>query len=623
MNQTTQTRNKVEVTDDVVWLDDASPVELRADDELGENVVVFPLSSEFPVPRYDGDEVLVHTPTAVDLSMLNGGSAPLLDNHRTHGDLSAILGVIERAWLHQRRVYVQVRFSQRAAAQEILADLKDGIIRNVSVGYSRLKIEHDEENDVYRVTKWTPKEASLVTVPADPTVGVGRAATLTGNPRGQEMAPTNTMPSVEPEVTDEQRAEAFETAINEVTQLAQEHNISDLAREFIRSAVANGDCPRIEVFRGIARANIPEDKPLRNEEIGLGNEERRAFSVVNLARSMRDGASSADREAAAFEMEACDAAAAASEGAQRGQYVLPADLMSSWGDFTINGINSRSDMARAALGTGGTGAVQNTDHLADRFIDNLRNRLVLGSLGVTMLPGLSGNVEIPGADANISAAWLASEDADAAESNPSFRTVNLAIKDLAAYTDMTRRMLVQSTIAIEQYVRNQLARAMAEAIDSAGFYGAGSGGVPEGIANVTGIGSVTFAAAVPTREELIDLKTAIANTNRGTDIAYVANSTMTGDFQKTKVDAGSGIFLMQNETDRLIGKRYEETNQITDGDVFSGAFQDMLMGMWGSLELDRSTEAKFLSGGLRLRAIQSVDFGYQRVGSFALGNDGV
>ena len=46
------------------------------------------------------------------------------------------------------------------------------------------------------------------------------------------------------------------------------------------------------------------------------------------------------------------------------------------------------------------------------------------------------------------------------------------------------------------------------------------------------------------------------------------------------------------------------------------------MGMWGSLELDRSTEAKFLSGGLRIRAIQSVDFGVRRVGSFALGNDG-
>lgn len=612
---------------ELFWSPTGSVVEVRADkEELGDNVVTFSLSSEEPYRRYDGDEILVHSAAAVDLSFLNSGNAPLLDNHNTYDGVRTILGVIEKAWLSKKRVYVQCRFSKRADAQDVLADLKDGIIKNVSVGYRRLKIERSEDEDTYRVTKWMPKEASLVLVPADPTVGIGRAATTTSTERATIMSGTPVMPSVEPEMTDEQRGAAMETAINEVTELAASHNIADLGRAFISQAIAAGETPRIEVFRGIARANIPEDKPLKNEEIGLGDEERRQFSIVNLARSMRDGASSADLEAAAFEREACDAAASSQTGAQRGQFVLPPDLMTHWGDFTVGGVNSRSvtvDTVRAALATSGTGAIQNVDHLADRFIENLRNRLVLGNLGATMLPGLDGNVEIPGADANISAAWLASEDADAAESNPSFRTVTLSIKDLAAYTDLTRRMLIQSTIAIEQYVRNQLTRAMAEAIDLAGFYGAGSGGVPEGIANVTGIGSVTFAAAIPTREEIIDLKTAIADTNRGTDIAYVANSTMTGDFQKTKVDPGSGTFLMQNEADRLIGKRYEETNQITDGDLFAGHFPDMLMGLWGSLELDRSTEAKFLSGGLRLRAIQSVDFGYQRVGSFALGNDGV
>lgn len=613
-----------ENNDDIVWSVPGASLDLRSGDDLDENVVTFSLSSEQPYRRYDGEEILVHTPAAVDLSFLNSGNAPLLDNHDAHTGVRNILGVVEKAWLHKKRIYVQCRFSKRQGAQDILDDLKDGIIRNVSVGYARLKIERSEDSTSYRVTKWMPKEASLVLVPADPTVGIGRAATSTSTQKGANMN-SLVMPSVEPEVTDEQRAEALETAINEVTELAAAHNISDIGRSFIAQAISAGDTPRIEVFRGIARANIADDVSLRNEEIGLGEEERRQFSIVNLARAMRDGANAQDRENAAFEIEACEAAAAAQTEGSRGQFTLPQDLMTHWGDFTVDGVNSRSvaiDVIRAALATSGTGAIQNVDHLADRFIDNLRNRLVLGSLGATMLPGLTGNVEIPGADANISAAWLASEDAAAAESNPSFRTVNLAIKDIASYTDMTRRMLQQSTIAIEQYVRNQLTSAMAEAIDLAGFYGAGSGGVPLGIANVTGIGSVSFAAAVPTREEIIDLKTAIAATNRGTDIGYVSNSTMTGDFQKTKVDAGSGIFLMGDNADRLVGKRYEETNQITDGDLFAGHFPDMLMGMWGSLELDRSTEAKFLSGGLRLRAIQSVDFGYTRVGSFALGNDG-
>jgi HK97 family phage major capsid protein len=198
----------------------------------------------------------------------------------------------------------------------------------------------------------------------------------------------------------------------------------------------------------------------------------------------------------------------------------------------------------------------------------------------------------------------------------------MTVHDIAAYTDITRRMLMQSTIGIEQYARNQLVTAMAQAIDTAGWYGAGSGGVPEGLAQTTGIGSVTFAAAVPTRDELIDMDTRIGNTNQTGEPSFVSTTAMGGALRKAKVDDGSGVFLMNRSNQLEIGNPFTRTNQITAGDVFAGVFEDMLMGMWGGLELDRSTEAKFLSGGLRLRAIQSVDFAVARVGSFVLGNDG-
>jgi HK97 family phage major capsid protein len=239
-----------------------------------------------------------------------------------------------------------------------------------------------------------------------------------------------------------------------------------------------------------------------------------------------------------------------------------------------------------------------------------------------MLTGLDGNVDIPGGNANVTAAWLGSEDANAAESNPSFRKISLSIKDLAVYTDMTRRMLLQSTIDIEMYVRGQILDGMAQAIDTAGFYGSGASGQPTGLANTAGIGSKTFAAAIPTRDEIIDMRTAISATNQTASPVFVGNSEMAGGLMKAKVDAGSGRFLMEAEGRLTTGNRFEETNQITSGDLFAGVFSDMIMATWGTLELDRSTEAKFLSGGLRLRAIQSVDFGVRRVGSFVLGNDG-
>lgn len=579
----------------------------------------FPLSSETPYRRYDGDEILVHSPEAVDLTFLKSGNAPLLDSHNRWDGLDAQLGVITDAWLEERRLYVTVKFSNRKDAQEIRQDVDDGIIRNVSVGYDVHKIERDVDAESYRVIKWTPKEASFVSIPADETVGVGRSATAKEgrmDPIKQEKPSNGAMPGVR---SDEERAAAMETAINEISALAASHNLSDLARDFIRGAVSRGEEPSLALFKGIVRAKLPEGTPLVNEDIGLTAQETQRFSLRKFLLATSNDATAQQVREADFELRAVDAAGEA----RVGTYRLPPELMRSWGEFEVDGVRSSDPRVRAALGTGGNPNVQSTDHLSNQFIYNLRNRLVLGQLGLTMLTGLDGNVDIPGGNANVAAAWLGSEDADAAESNPSFRKISLAIKDLAVYTDMTRRMLLQSTIDIEMYVRMQIVEAMAQAIDTAGFYGSGLSGEPKGLANTAGIGSVTFAAEFPTRDEIIDMRTEIAASNQTGSPVFVGNSEMAGALMKTTIDAGSGRFLMETEGRLTTGNRFEETNQITSGDLFAGVWSDMIMGTWGTLELDRSTEAKFLAGGLRLRAIQSLDFAVRRVGSFVLGNDTV
>ena len=579
----------------------------------------FPLSSETPYRRYDGDEILVHSPEAVDLTFLKSGNAPLLDSHNRWDGLDAQLGVITDAWLEERRLYVTVKFSNRKDAQEIRQDVDDGIIRNVSVGYDVHKIERDVDAESYRVIKWTPKEASFVSIPADETVGVGRSATAKEgrmDPIKQEKPSNGAMPGVR---SDEERAAAMETAINEISALAASHNLSDLARDFIRGAVSRGEEPSLALFKGIVRAKLPEGTPLVNEDIGLTAQETQRFSLRKFLLATSNDATAQQVREADFELRAVDAAGEA----RVGTYRLPPELMRSWGEFEVDGVRSSDPRVRAALGTGGNPNVQSTDHLSNQFIYNLRNRLVLGQLGLTMLTGLDGNVDIPGGNANVAAAWLGSEDANAAESNPSFRKISLAIKDLAVYTDMTRRMLLQSTIDIEMYVRMQIVEAMAQAIDTAGFYGSGLSGEPKGLANTAGIGSVTFAAEFPTRDEIIDMRTEIAASNQTGSPVFVGNSEMAGALMKTAIDAGSGRFLMETEGRLTTGNRFEETNQITSGDLFAGVWSDMIMGTWGTLELDRSTEAKFLAGGLRLRAIQSLDFAVRRVGSFVLGNDTV
>ena len=137
-------------------------------------IVEFSASSEYPVERYDGEhvyrEILSHDPADVDLSRML--SAPVLDTHG--GD---VIGVVETCEIREKRLFVSARFSNGARASEILADIADGIRRNVSVGYVKHSVVNSrkcEDGKMEIRFRWTPYEVSFVPVPADPTVGVGR-----------------------------------------------------------------------------------------------------------------------------------------------------------------------------------------------------------------------------------------------------------------------------------------------------------------------------------------------------------------------------------------------------------------------------------------------------------------
>ena len=132
------------------------------------------VSSNKPYKRYWYYEELEHSEAAVDLARFND-SANLLFNHNRDD----YLGVIEKAWLGDGKLINIVRFDTHELAERILKSVNNGIIRNVSIGYviDELVLVKKSESDynTYRATKWTPLETSLVTVPADASVGIGRS----------------------------------------------------------------------------------------------------------------------------------------------------------------------------------------------------------------------------------------------------------------------------------------------------------------------------------------------------------------------------------------------------------------------------------------------------------------
>ena len=154
----------------------------------------FSFSSETPVTRYFGNEVLDHDREAVDLTRLNGGAAPLLLNH----DPDRILGIVERAWIDERRRgMARITWATNDLARQVRKDVEAGVMPNISVGYSVLDAEQDA--GVMRVTRWQPIELSVVSIPADASIGVNRALpTTTHTPMTYEpIAPVGLDPDAE------------------------------------------------------------------------------------------------------------------------------------------------------------------------------------------------------------------------------------------------------------------------------------------------------------------------------------------------------------------------------------------------------------------------------------------
>lgn len=569
-------------------------------DSVEDRIYEFPFSSEYPVARYFGNEILSHEAKAADLSRLND-SAPLLFNHNP----DRVIGVVERAYIDgkRRRGYARVRFSRNDFAQEILGDVRDGILRNVSFGYSIDKMEERGSGD-FVATAWSPYEISVVSVPADKTVGIGRSLAPTDN--AASAAPTpDPLPVMEPTTPDlavvrAEAAEAERSRIADISALCDKHKMADLGQQLIESG-RSIDEARAAV---LDKMNIPQEPvTMSAADIGLTAQESRNFSFLRAINYLSNPTDRAAREAAAFEIEASEAAAAKLGRQSRG-ITVPQEVL-------------RRDLNVGTASAGGNLVATELD--AGSFIDLLRNASALDQAGATVLTGLTGNVAIPRQSGAATAYWVA-ESGSPTESQQTVDQVSLVPRTVAAYTDFSRRLMIQSSIDVENMVRNDLARVIALKIDAAGLYGTGASSEPLGLKNTTGIGTVDFAAAAPTFAEVVDLESDVATANAllGSPV-YLMNAAMRGNLKTTKKDAGSGIFIMENG--EVNGYRGVLSNQVASGDLWFGNFADLIIGYFSGLDIMVDPYTHSTSGTVRVVAMQDCDIAIRHPESFSRGND--
>ena len=513
------------------------------------------------------------------------------------------MGVIESVDLDgsARRLRATVRFGKNGLAREAFDDVVDGIRANVSIGYAINKMER-QDKDKYVAKSWRPVEASLVSIPADVSVGVGRSSeptpeTVTVTVR-EETPMTN---EIDVAAIESEARKAAQKDAAQIVELGARHNQSDMAKR----AIAEGRS--VAEFRGELLDVIGSERALESQDIGMTQKELKKFSLVRAIHALANPTDRRAQQAAAFEFE-CSEAAANEFGRAAQGIMLPTDVLRTW---------------KRDLNSSDESDLFSDDYRGTDFIDVLRNASSVMQAGARTLNGLSGDVKIPKKTAAASAAWIATEGGASTESEMTVGSVSMAPKTLGAFTDVTRQLMIQSSMDVEALIRDDLAQAIALAIDLAGLEGSGSSGQPTGILNTSGVNTVTnFAAANPTFAEAVSLETAIAEDNALMgNLAYILPAAMYGALKTTEKAAGTAQFVVE-PGGTINGYRAIVSNQGTAGNLYMGNFADLLVGFFGGLDLVVDPYTASTTGTIRVVALQSMDVAVRHAVSFAFGNDG-
>ncbi len=633
--------------------------------------LTFTFSSEQPVQRWFGAEVLSHDPGSADLTRLND-SAPLLFNH----NMDDVLGVVERAGVNgSKQGECTVRFAKTARGDEVMGMVADGILRNVSFMYQALayRIESDDEDPyydddaIYTATKWQAFEVSIVTVPADQTVGIGRAASTQERSVSVETrrsthpsaiaAPLsskgNSMTPEEQAALAARNAEiatAGDTAlkderkrVEDIVALGRAHNLPlDQVQGMISRGLDIG-AARGEVLANILARGQSPAAALSGTDIGLTDKEKRKYSYLRALQAQL----SKSWEKAGFEREVSNTIAKR-DGKDTAGFFIPNDLPFCPDEEHLRAWTMMSQQGKTQLrapyqvGTAGQGGnLVQTQLLYENFVEVLRNQLVTAILGARYLTGLVGNIDIPRQITQTGTYWVA-ESAAPTEAEATFDKVSLRPKTIGALSKMSRLMLLQSTPAIEMLARQDLLAVIALAVDLAALSGPGTGNAPTGITNQAGVGSVIGGTngANLSFDNLIQLKytTKFANAPQGA-AGYAMNSKCIGYLSTQKATTGQYLWdpqggLTAGSPDRVKGSPYAESQQLrttlTKGtsagicsELIYGNWQELFIAMWGVTEimLNPYDATGFTTGDVLMRAFQTCDVGVRHGASFAVMSD--
>jgi HK97 family phage major capsid protein len=601
-------------------------------------------ATETPYERYWGVEILDCAPSSVRTQRLKSGCNLIMDH-----DARDVVAVVEsHSFGADRKVRAVVRFGKSARAQEIFADVADGIRTNVSVGYLIHKAVLESEADgvgTYRVTDWEPYELTLTAVPADINAGVGRSAALpdaeqkritvqvtvceTEDDEEDAAEPMDGEADEAPESEDTATAEASiptpiesEKTMTDVTTVATRNHAAEISamgaqmglQDLALKSIQAGHST--EQFQGEALRELAK-KPVPTSDIGMSQKEVRQFNILSGINALANPNNAQARAAAAFEFE-CSQEVAKKMGRAAGGFYLPSDVQ-------------RRDLT---AGTANAGGYSVATELRG-FIDILRNAMVIDRAGAVFLSGLQGNIAIPKLSAAGTAYWVA-ENGAPTESQQTMAQVTMSPKTVGAFTDISRQLILQSSLDVQNMVTRDLATIIGLGIQQAAINGAGASNEPTGIltaVTASQIGGTDGLA--PTWAHIVGLESDIAASNAdvGT-MGYLTNAKVRGKLKVTqKFASTNGMPVWTDGNTPLNGYAAYVTNAVpsnlTKGNqslssaIIFGNFADLLIGLWGATDILVDPYTGGAAGTVRVRVLQSCDVALRHVESFATMEDAI
>jgi HK97 family phage major capsid protein len=466
-------------------------------DPADENRFAFALSSEAPVDQWFGTEVLKHDSKSIRQERLKSG-IPLLFNH----DADQHMGVVDAYSIKDGVLRVEGKWSASDFAQQKKRDYSDSILKDASVGYLIHKIVREQEgeypssDDKLNVTDWEPLEASLVTVPADPTVGKGRSAdakqefplVIEVHQRSIPPAAPAAIPTIEvKKMAEEIVPTAAEVEIarrDRIMAIASDKDFSRfVSTEEVKRAIDSKQTAEAfseSVSRKIIAANDTSKVGTAGDGViaDAGKDAQRysyakAYRMaVNLAKP-----GSFRQEDNKFEQEI---------SVEIGKRLK----QDTGGIFIPSSASAKRTVTAGTTASGFTSQanILNVD-VHSELIEMYRNRARVLALGATRMGGLSATVRLPRQDSAATAQWIA-ETGGVTATDVTTDYVALTPKRLSIQNGYTIELLAESAVDVEGMLANDRNKVLALAIDLAAII-AGTAPTPNGLLGQSGLALIT------------------------------------------------------------------------------------------------------------------------------------